>query len=283
MKAVTMKHPLPPALTNEQPAPGKRVKMVAPDYAGTEVYHSLYLPDGWQPGERYPVIVEYTGNKHAVSGSTGEVKDACLGFAIARELPALWVVMPYVSADGQASMHTWWGSQERTTAYCLANLQHICQDWGGNPDELFLCGFSRGAIGINYLGLHDDEVASVWLGFYSHDHYDGVREWRGTDWGAPLTHYRREAAARLARMQGRAALISQCGTTQSIEAYLRDNQLEQAGQFTFLSVSMGELFPDIPNEVMVHSHTDRWLLFDSPMQATVIQWFRDTIRDKPGR
>ncbi|PQJ28122.1 hypothetical protein [Rubritalea profundi] len=52
-----------PPMTNEAPAPGKRVRRVAPEYKGTEVYHTLYLPTNWEKGKQYPVIVEYTGNK----------------------------------------------------------------------------------------------------------------------------------------------------------------------------------------------------------------------------
>ena len=51
-----------PPMTEEAPAAGKRVRQVAPEYEGTQVYHSLYLPTDWKPGEKYPVIVEYTGN-----------------------------------------------------------------------------------------------------------------------------------------------------------------------------------------------------------------------------
>ena len=52
-----------PVMTDESPAAGKRVRQVAPEYKGTEVYHALYLPVDWKPGGTYPVIVEYTGNK----------------------------------------------------------------------------------------------------------------------------------------------------------------------------------------------------------------------------
>ena len=50
---------------------------------------------------------------------------------------------------------------------------------------VILCGFSRGAIGVNYIGLHDDQIAALWAGFITHDHYDGVLEWKGQAWGSP--------------------------------------------------------------------------------------------------
>ena len=37
-----------PAMTQEDPAPGKRVRQVAPEYKGTKVYHTLYLLTDWQ-------------------------------------------------------------------------------------------------------------------------------------------------------------------------------------------------------------------------------------------
>ncbi|MEC9123242.1 MAG: hypothetical protein VX969_03785, partial [Verrucomicrobiota bacterium] len=52
-----------PVMSEEPPAPGKRVRQVAPEYKGTKVYHTLYLPNDWEKGKTYPVLVEYTGNK----------------------------------------------------------------------------------------------------------------------------------------------------------------------------------------------------------------------------
>ena len=51
-----------PALAAGKPGAGKRVKMVLPGYEETRIYHVLYLPRDWRPGQRYPVLVEYAGN-----------------------------------------------------------------------------------------------------------------------------------------------------------------------------------------------------------------------------
>ena len=48
-----------PAVADGQPAAGKRVKLFRPGDEGTQLYHLLYLPTNWQPGQTYPVIVEY--------------------------------------------------------------------------------------------------------------------------------------------------------------------------------------------------------------------------------
>ena len=70
---VPLKDLVTPVMTKDKPAPGKRVRQVAPEYKGTKVYHTLYLPTDWQKAKHCPVLVEYTGNKFPACGSTGEV------------------------------------------------------------------------------------------------------------------------------------------------------------------------------------------------------------------
>ena len=76
-----------PAMTVAPATAGRRVRQTPPEYVGTEVHHSLYLPPDWRPdwqaaGQRWPVIVEYTGNFAPNLGSTGEVANAALGFGL---------------------------------------------------------------------------------------------------------------------------------------------------------------------------------------------------------
>jgi len=56
-----------------------------------------------------------------------------------------------------------------------------------------LCGFSRGAIACNFIGLHDDEIAGLWCGFIAYSHYDGVKRWGfpGSDRESALRRLRR--------------------------------------------------------------------------------------------
>ena len=63
-----------PVMTEDAPEAGKRERQAAPEYDGTQVYHSLYLPVDWQPGGKHPVIVEYTGNRFPPGKGSGEVK-----------------------------------------------------------------------------------------------------------------------------------------------------------------------------------------------------------------
>ena len=153
-----------PAMTAAPPAAGCRVRQTAAEYAGSDVHHSLYLPPDWRPdwkasGKRWPVIVEYTGNFAPNLGSTGEVGNAALGFGLCGGKGYIWVVMPYVARDHRHNERTWWGDEEATVEYCKTNLPRICETYGGDRRAVVLCGFSRGAIGVNYIGLHDDQIA----------------------------------------------------------------------------------------------------------------------------
>ena len=201
-----------PKTTHESPAAGRRVKQFNRKYAGTGVYHTLYLPVDWQPGKRFPVIVEYAGNKYKTSAGT--VEGSSLGYGISAGKGVIWVCMPYVNEMEKKNEVTWWGDPSATVAYCKHTVDRICREFGGDPDNLFIAGFSRGAIACNYIGLHDDEIAALWRGFICHSHYDGVRKWSwaGSD--------RKSAAARLARLGNRPQFISHENTVKATRDYL---------------------------------------------------------------
>ena len=121
-----------------------------------------------------------------------------------------------MDATGQANQPNWWGDEAATAAYAKKVVPKIMAEYGIDPDSVILCGFSRGAIAVNYIGLYDDEIAALWSGLVTHDHYDGVMEWRGTKWGAPLQSYRKAAVERFKRINGRPVLICQNGGTSEI-------------------------------------------------------------------
>lgn len=232
-------------------------------------YAVVTLPEDYQSGKKYSVLFEYTGNYFPQSGSSGEVEDASLGYGITGGKNFIWVVLPFVSEQGNE--RTWWGEREATIRFAIDAVTEICSRFGGDPDNLFLCGFSRGAIAVNYIGLANDEIASLWKGLLTFDHYDGVREWGG--WGSPLCKYRREARERLKRTAAKQVLIVQQPDTREIQDYLGKigKSLDFLKHFTFLDVPMEKLF-QIPNDVFVHPHTDKWLLFDNEFSAFVRNW-----------
>ena len=269
-----------PPLTDQGPQPGKRAAVTAPEYAGTKVRHLIALPDDWTPdwqakGKRWPVIAEYTGNYFPTSGSTGEVEGAGLGYGVSRG-KAIWVVLLYVAKDLRKNERTWWGEIDATVGYAKANLPRICAEFGGDPKKVVLCGFSRGAIGVSFLGLHDDQVAQLWCGLWAHDHFDGMLEWKGHAWGSPLARYREEATVRLRRLAGRPLLVTQAGAeTKKFISSVAPTNVE------FLNVDMAAHFGGFPNDFVKHPHNDRWPLRDGPATEAARAWFTRVTAAEP--
>jgi len=239
-----------PAITDGKPAPGKRARQFLKEYEGTGVFHALYLPTDWQPGRRLPVIVEFTGNKFR--SSKGIIEESDLGYGLTAGKGVIWVCVPYVNRMDMKNQPTWWGDVNATVDYCKQTVKLVCQKYGGDSDNVFVAGFSRGAIACNFIGLHDDEIASLWRGFICHSHYDGVRKWgyAGSD--------RQAAAKRLERLGDRPQFISHENNVKATQDYL--NKAYPKGNFTFLSIKGV-------------SHTDTWDLRDVPERQRLRNWF----------
>lgn len=260
-----------PVMTNEKPAAGKRVRQVAPEYKGTDVYHSLYLPVDWKQGGKYPVIVEYTGNKFPPGKGSGAVKDANLGYGMSGGQGFIWVSMPYVEKGRNKNAVKWWGDKQATVDYCKVNLPRICKKFGGDPNNVFICGFSRGAIGASYIGLADDEIASLWKGMFTHDHFDGQKTW------AYPESDRASALKRLARLKGRPVLICGMYAGNVRDDYLKDH-LDLA-RFTFLDVPTSQIFK-IPEGKVIHPHTDMWMHRESKYRRQARTWLQKVLKEK---
>ncbi len=268
-----------PALSAGAPGPGKRVKVAASAYEGADVFHTLYLPESWKEhGRPLPIVFEYTGNYYPQAGSTGEPEDAGLGFGLCGG-KYIWVCLPYVSKDHTDNAVTWWGDEKATVAYAKTHVPRIIKQFNADPTAVFLCGFSRGAIGVNYIGLHDDEIARLWTAFVTHDHFDGVREWRNTPWGSPLAQYREGAMRRLTRVAGRPYLVSQHGQDHASERHIR-SALPDASNFSFITVDTAEALGRFPNRFARAAHNDRWLLKPSPYRRATWQWMNDVARNR---
>lgn len=245
-----------PAATDGAPSPGKRVRQFNKEYEGSGVYHLLYLPTDWKEGETYPVIVEYAGNKYKTS--LGTVEGSSLGYGITAGKGVIWICMSYVNKVEMKNQLTWWGDVDATVAYCCKTVNRICNEYGGDAKNVFIAGFSRGAIACNFIGLHDDEIASLWRGFICHSHYDGVRKWSyaGSD--------RDSAAERLKRLGDRPQFISHENRVNETREYLR--KAFPSGNFTFVPLPGAK-------------HTDTWVLRDIPERKLLRDWFRNAIVD----
>jgi hypothetical protein len=247
-----------PAARVVAPAAGERSVQVTAGWEGTAVHHTLWLPTDWMPGKKFPVLVEYAGNggyRNAYGDeSGGTVEGSRLGYGISGGRGFIWLCLPFVEADetGRRNAVKWWGDVAETKRYCLATVRDVCARYGGDERAVVFCGFSRGAIAANFIGLHDDEIARVWRAFICHSHYDGVSErwpYAGAD--------RPSALGRLRRLGDRPQWISQEGSTRATQDWLRASGFE--GRWTFF---------DLP----FRNHSADWVLRDIPARREVRAW-----------
>jgi hypothetical protein len=251
-----------PAVTDGEPAPGRRVRQSNPEYAATAIRHLLYLPSDWKPGRRYPVIVEYAGNGHYSNQfgdtSSGEVEGSKLGYGISGGNRFIWLSVPYVNQEHTANEKIWWGDVEATIRYVRETVRSVCQGYSGDPSAIILAGFSRGAIACNYIGLHDDEIADLWLAFIPFSHYDGAI----TRW--PYEGASRDAAiSRLKRLKGRAVFVCNERSTEPGHSI--------AATKAFIE-STGIQAPFTYQEIPFRNHNSAWVLRDIPARWAARQW-----------
>lgn len=252
-----------PGLMEDEPGAGKRVKLSLFPETPPVV---LYLPPDWSSEKKFPVIIELAGNgnfKNAYGdNSTGLPEDSRFGYGLSGGKGFIWVCVPFLNQAGNAITHTWWGDAperrpDSTVAFIKRVVPAVCERFSGNSERVILCGFSRGAIAVNAIGLHDDEIAAMWRGFVCYSHYDGVHEgWPFA--GADAT----SAKERLERLKGRPQLIchESNGGKLSLAAtqrYLRDSGV--TGDFTFL-------------ETGFRNHNDAWVLRPSVARLAAREW-----------
>ncbi|MEW6356572.1 MAG: hypothetical protein AB1696_09615 [Planctomycetota bacterium] len=255
-----------PPLSEGQPAAGKRVRQTLPEYEDTDVHHILYLPTDWRPDSRYPVIVEYAGNQwrndRTGDACTGEVEDSKLGYGMSGGRGFIWVCMPYVNAAEKRNEATWWGDVAATVDYCKKAVRQVCEKWCGDSSAVILTGFSRGAIACNYIGLHDDEIAGLWLAFAPYSHYDGVREW-----SYPRSD-RASVLERLARLRDRAVFVCQERGVEATRQYIESTGVK--APFTYQPIGF-------------HNHNDAWVLRPVAERQALRTWLKQVLEARPGR
>lgn len=257
-----------PTVSHTAPGPGLRVPITAPGWEATAVSHLLYLPADWKAAARFPVLVEWTGNQYkSPTGDAcpGTPEGAKLGFGISGGEGCIWLALPYLDNPGKQPVTTWWGNApeydpQPTLAYCRAAVRDVCERFGGDPYRVVLAGFSRGAIAVNYLGLHDAETARLWRGFVCYSHYDGVRRWPFPD------SHMESAAARIKRLAGRPQFV--CGEAANAEdtrLFLERNGQLGLGEFTFCGTGF-------------RNHNDAWILRPSEARTRLREWFRKVVQ-----
>jgi hypothetical protein len=148
-----------------------------------------------------------------------------------------------------------------TVDYCRKTVRSVCEDYGGDPSAVILTGFSRGAIGCGYLGLHDDAIADIWLAFIPYSHYDGVRTWPYPD------SDRAAAIERLQRLKGRASFVCHEGSVHSTREFIESTGIQ--APFTFQTIHL-------------RNHNDAWVLRDLPERKAVREWLQEVLRTRAG-
>ncbi len=164
-----------PAVEDSAPAPGKRVRYRPSGDETSPIYSVLNLPEDWQPGRKYPVIVEYPGNIFfaPVCYSTGLPEQCVIGYGMTQGKGAICLGMPFVDRAAGKVVENAWGNAGDTADYVLRTVAEICDKFGGDRENIVLTGFSRGAIACGYIGLLNDDIAALWKGFHACQHYDG--------------------------------------------------------------------------------------------------------------
>jgi acetyl esterase/lipase len=247
-----------PAVEDAEPAAGHRVWQQAPGWQNSGIRHTLYLPTDWRADARLPVLVEWPGNggyRNAYGDTCDGLPEGCrLGYGASGGRGFLWLCLPFVEAgpQGWRPATRWWGDLEASKRYCIEAVREACARFGGDPERVVLCGFSRGSIACNHLGLHDDTIAGLWRAFLCHSHYDGVRAWPYPD------SDRASALQRLARLRGRPQfIIQEAGGTAATEAWLHASGVE--GDWTFVPLPF-------------RNHSDAWVLRDLPERRQLRAW-----------
>ncbi len=259
-----------PSMVEREPVAGRRIRRSLEGWNRERVYHSLYLPTDWTRKTTFPILVEYAGNGgyHDALGdaSSGRPEDSCFGYGMTQGEGFVWICLPCLNAAGSDLALTWWGDAPNydpspTLNYLYAAIADTCDNFAGDASRIVLCGFSRGAIACNFLGLHDDKTAKLWRAFVPYSHYDGVRKWPypNSDAGS--------AAARLERLAGRPQFI--CGEKDQIEETRRYlGQHASKANLTFASTGF-------------RNHNDAWILRPSKTRQQLLEWLKTNTTSKP--
>jgi len=253
-----------PELSDDPPGPGKRVRHEL--FEGTSLI-MLYLPTDWNPDKKFPVIVELAGNGNYKNSfgdtSSGLPEGSKLGYGLSGGEGFVWACVPFLNEAGDKPAITWWGDPpdyraDSTVAFLKRTVPALCERFSGDPQRVILCGFSRGAIATNAIGLHDEEIAALWRAFICYSHYDGAPgRW-------PFTGADAESARqRLTRLGGRPQLICSESPLTSVRQHLENSGV--TGNFTFL-------------ETGVRNHNDAWTLRPSAARDAARAWLADVIK-----
>lgn len=169
------------------PKAGIRFYRKLKGYENTDIVHAVFLPNNWQKGKKYPLIVEYTGNvfyhPKGYCYSTGFLSQANMGSALSRGEDFIVLTLPFINKDGKREQFDAWGDPDLAVKYCLEALADAEKYFGADPRAYVFTGFSRGEIAANYIALRTDEIAKKWLCFVRASSSVWPSKWNGAQYG----------------------------------------------------------------------------------------------------
>ncbi|MDF1811086.1 MAG: hypothetical protein P1V20_02700 [Verrucomicrobiales bacterium] len=244
-----------PNMETGQPAAGKRIRYRLPGDETANIYCAIYFPPDWTPQGRYPLIAEFPGNifyRAAACYSTGRPEQCVIGYGVTSGAGSIWVSLPFVDLSVGAIAESGFGSQqgEDTAAYALKVINHICENLGGDRENIVLSGFSRGSIACGYIGLRNDKIAALWQGFIGCQHYDGSK-WRQSNMA--------DAVVRAPRFRGKA--IFQIDNSRDKYGPVEEATLPEV-KWTWEKSGLGY-------------HATAMFLDDRPMMQNLRKWYAD--------
>ena len=117
--------------------------------------------------------------------------DLCvIGAGMTRGRGAICLALPFVDRTSGVIAEGGWGVPDDTAAYAVAMVERVIREFGADPANVVLTGFSRGALACGFIGLRDDRIAALWKGFHACQHYDGDG-WNGATEAGALERARR--------------------------------------------------------------------------------------------
>ncbi|MDF7824802.1 hypothetical protein P4B35_12325, partial [Pontiellaceae bacterium B12227] len=244
-------------MTEEEPAAGRRVRHQLKGFMGSELYHSLYLPADWKPGKTYPIIVEYAGNRwlNPPCHSIGRPEGSRMGFGMSEGKGYIWVNAPFVYPETKMQALNGWGDADATAQYAIDLVDMLCTDFGGDPDNVIITGFSRGAVACGYIGLRNDEISKLWKAFHSCQHYDGDGYGQAT--------YESALNDRMPRINGRKTFHTDNGKHEKLQELFRIT----GEPVEFVESGIG-------------AHTDTMFLENRPSTLRLREWLAETVTEK---
>ena len=151
-----------------------------------------------------------------------------------------------------------------TIDYLHSALNQAFDLYGGDPERVVITGWSRGAIAVGAIGLHNDATSSLFKAFVPYSHLDGDCGW--VDSGEDAANSEAALQARWTRLGGRPTLyLGECAVA-TAEGPVWLQKIGQNG--TKATSGMEFMTTGWAN------HNDAWVLRNSSARTYLRQWLK---------